>query len=136
MIGRLNHVAIAVPDLEAARHFYRVILGGHTTDPVDLVEHGVRVCVVTLPNCVIELMHPLNEQSPITSFLTRNPKGGTHHICYEVDDIIAARDQLVAKGIRVVGDGMPKTGYHGNPVLFFHPSDCLGTLIELEQTAL
>lgn len=133
MIGRLNHVAIAVPDLEAASGVYRDTLGGQVTDPVDVPEHGVTTVFVELPNTKIELLRPLGESSPITSFLDRNPTGGIHHICYEVDDILTARDQLVDEGMRILGDGEPKIGAHGKPVLFLHPKDFCGTLVELEQ---
>lgn len=134
MIGRLNHVAIAVPDLEAARARYRDLLGARVSAPVDLPEHGVTTVFVELPNAKIELLHPLGEASPIAGFLARNPDGGIHHICYEVDDIVAARDRLVAGGARVLGDGEPKPGAHDKPVLFVHPKDLDGTLVELEQT--
>ena len=134
MIGRLNHVAIAVPDLEAARARYRDLLGARVSAPVDLPEHGVTTVFVELPNTKIELLHPLGEASPIKQFLARNPDGGIHHICYEVDDIVAARDRLVAGGARILGDGEPKPGAHDKPVLFVHPKDLDGTLVELEQT--
>lgn len=133
MIGRLNHVAIAVPDLAAASALYRGTLGAAVSDPVDLPEHGVTTVFVTLPNTKLELLHPLGEGSPIAGFLARNPAGGIHHLCYEVDDIGAARDRLVAEGARVLGDGEPRPGAHGKPVLFLHPKDFLGTLVELEQ---
>ena len=133
MIGNLNHVAIAVPDLEAAVAQYRQVLGATVSEPVDQPAHGVTVVFVTLPNTKIELLHPLGEESPIGNFLDRNPAGGIHHICYEVADIFAARDRLVAEGARVLGDGEPKTGAHDKPVLFLHPKDFCGTLIELEQ---
>ena len=133
MIGCLNHVAIAVPDLTAASALYRGTLGATVSDPVDLPEHGVTTVFVTLPNTKLELLHPLGEGSPIAGFLARNPAGGIHHLCYEVDDIAAARDQLLADGARVLGDGEPRPGAHGKPVLFLHPKDFLGTLIELEQ---
>jgi len=134
MIGRLNHVAIAVPDLAAAIALYRDTLGGKVSAPLDQPEHGVTVVFVELPNTKIELLHPLGANSPIANFLERNVSGGIHHICYEVDDIIAARDRLKANGARVLGDGEPKIGAHGKPVLFLHPKDFVGTLIELEQS--
>ena len=133
MIGRLNHVAIAVPDLAAASALYRGTLGAEVSDPLDLPEHGVTTVFVTLPNTKLELLHPLGEGSPIAGFLAKNPAGGIHHLCYEVDDIRAARDRLVVEGARVLGDGEPRPGAHGKPVLFLHPKDFLGTLIELEQ---
>jgi methylmalonyl-CoA/ethylmalonyl-CoA epimerase len=133
MIGRLNHVAIAVPDLAAATALYRDTLGGRVSPPQAQPKHGVTVVFVELPNAKIELLHPLGEGSPIASFLERNPSGGIHHICYEVDDIIAARDHLRGQGARVLGDGEPKIGAHDKPVLFLHPKDFVGTLIELEQ---
>lgn len=133
MIGRLNHVAIAVPDLEAAGAMYRNALGARVTEPQDLPAHGVTVVFVELENSKIELLHPLGEGSPIQTFLDRNPAGGMHHVCYEVDDIHAARDRLVAEGARVLGDGEPKNGAHDKPVLFLHPKDFAGTLVELEQ---
>ncbi|SKA05472.1 methylmalonyl-CoA epimerase [Consotaella salsifontis] len=133
MIGRLNHVAIAVPDLRAASRLYSETLGAEVSAVTDLPEHGVSVVFVTLPNTKIELMAPLGDGSPILGFLERNPSGGMHHVCYEVDDIIAASDQLVAKGARVLGE--PRTGAHGLPVLFLHPKDFHGTLIELEEVA-
>ena len=133
MIGRLNHVAIAVPDLDAAIKQYRDTLGADVGAPQDLPEHGVTVVFITLPNTKIELLHPLGENSPITGFLEKSPSGGIHHICYEVDDILKARDHLLASGARVLGDGKPKTGAHGKPVLFLHPKDFTGTLVELEQ---
>ncbi len=133
MIGRLNHVAIAVPDIEKGIRLYTDVFGAKVSKPVDLPEHGVRVVFIELPNTKIELLEPLGENSPITAFLNKNPAGGMHHVCYEVDDIITARDKLVAKGLRVLGDGEPKIGAHGNSVLFLHPKDGLGTLIELEQ---
>ncbi len=135
MIGRVNHVAIAVPDVEAASAIWQTSLGADCSQPKDLPEHGVRLVFVTAPNAKIELMEPLGEESPIMSFLRRNPDGGIHHICYEVDDILAARDRLVGEGTRVVGDGTPRTGAHGNPVLFLHPKDFCGTLIELEEVS-
>ncbi len=133
MIGRLNHVAIAVPDLAAASAQYRATLGARVSKPVDQSAHGVTVVFVELANTKIELLHPLGENSPIAAFLERNPSGGMHHICFEVEDILAARDRLVAAGARVLGDGEPKTGAHDKPVLFLHPKDFSGTLIELEQ---
>jgi methylmalonyl-CoA/ethylmalonyl-CoA epimerase len=133
MIGRLNHVAIAVPDLEAASARYRDTLGADVGAPRDQPEHGVTVVFIELPNTKIELLHPQGENSPIQGFLDRNPAGGIHHVCYEVDDIGAARDRLQAAGARVLGSGEPRTGAHGKPVLFLHPKDFNGTLIELEQ---
>lgn len=133
MIGKLNHVAIAVPDLPAAIALYRDSLGASVSAPQDLPEHGVTVVFVTLPNTKIELLHPLGAASPIAGFLAKNPDGGIHHMCFEVDDITAASEKLVATGARVLGDGSPKIGAHGKPVLFLHPKDFTGTLIELEQ---
>jgi methylmalonyl-CoA/ethylmalonyl-CoA epimerase len=133
MIGRLNHVAIAVRDLNAAVATYKNALGAKVTPPTPQPEHGVTVVFVELPNTKIEFLEPLGENSPIAKFLERNPDGGIHHVCYEVDDILAARDQLKAQGARVLGDGNPKIGAHGKPVLFLHPKDFLGTLTELEQ---
>ena len=133
MIGRLNHVAIAVPDLEAAAAQYRDVLGAKVNSPQDEPDHGVTVVFIELPNTKIELLYPLGENSPIQGFLDKNPSGGIHHICYEVDDILAARDQLQASGARVLGSGEPKIGAHGKPVLFMHPKDFTGTLVELEQ---
>lgn len=133
MIGRLNHVAIVVPDLAAAAQTYRDLLGACISEPDTLPEHGVSVVFVELPNTKIELIEPLGESSPVAGFLAKMPQGGLHHICFEVDDIVAARDHLVASGARVLGDGEPKTGAHGKPVIFLHPKDFLGTLIELEQ---
>ena len=133
MIGRLNHVAVAVPDLAAAVAQYRDTLGARVSAPDALPEHGVTVVFVTLANTKIELLEPLGAGSPIAKFLERNPAGGVHHLCYEVDDIIAARDKLEAGGARVLGDGEPKLGAHGKPVIFLHPKDFCGTLIELEQ---
>jgi len=133
MIGRLNHVAIAVPDLAAAAARYRDVLGAEVSDPVDQPAHGVTVVFVTLPNSKVELLAPLGEGSPIAGYLVRNPGGGIHHLCYEVDDIYAARDRLQAAGARVLGDGEPRIGAHDKPVLFLHPKDFFGTLIELEQ---
>ena len=133
MIGRLNHVAIAVKDLKAAADVYRVTLGAEVSEPIAQPEHGVTVVFVTLPNTKVELLAPLGPTSPIARFLERNADGGIHHLCYEVDDIIAARDRLRSQGARVLGDGQPKTGAHGKPVLFLHPKDFCGTLVELEE---
>ncbi|HWN49967.1 MAG TPA: methylmalonyl-CoA epimerase [Xanthobacteraceae bacterium] len=133
MIGRLNHVAIAVRDIAAAARVYRETLGAEVSAAVAQTEHGVTTVFITLPNTKIELLEPLGAASPIAKFLERNPDGGIHHVCYEVDDIIAARDRLRAEGARVLGDGEPKMGAHGKPVLFLHPKDFLGTLVELEQ---
>ncbi len=133
MIGRLNHVAIAVPDIAAASATYRETLGADVSAPVDLPAHGVTTVFVNLPNTKIELLQPLGEASPIAGYLAKNPSGGIHHVCYEVPDILAARDVLKARGLRVLGDGEPKTGAHGKPVLFLHPKDAHGTLVELEQ---
>lgn len=133
MIGRLNHVAIAVPDLDAAKKVYAETLGARISPPLDLPEHGVTTIFVELPNTKIELLQPLGDRSPIAAFLQRHPEGGIHHLCYEVDDIIAARDRLKAEGARVLGDGEPRIGAHGRPVLFLHPKDFLGTLVELEE---
>ncbi|NBB69473.1 MAG: methylmalonyl-CoA epimerase [Alphaproteobacteria bacterium] len=133
MIGRLNHVAIAVPDLEAATAKYRDVLGATVSAPQDEPDHGVTVVFIELPNTKVELLYPLGEKSPIQGFLDKNPQGGIHHVCYEVDDIIAARDQLKETGARVLGDGEPKIGAHKKPVLFLHPKDFAGTLVELEQ---
>ena len=133
MLGRLNHVAIAVPDLAAASAQYRTMLGADVTDPQALPEHGVTVVFIKLPNTKIELLEPLGEGSPIAAFLSKNPSGGMHHVCYEVEDILAARDRLRNEGARVLGDGEPKIGAHGKPVLFLHPKDFCGTLVELEQ---
>jgi len=133
MIGRLNHIAIAVPDLEAAAAQYRDVLGAKVSPPQDEPNHGVTVIFVELPNTKIELLYPMGDDSPIQSFLDRNPAGGMHHICYEVEDIIAARDKLKAEGARVLGSGEPKIGAHGKPVLFLHPKDFCGALTELEQ---
>ncbi len=133
MIGRLNHVAIAVPDLEAAAATYGGVLGAKVSDPVPQPDHGVTVIFVELPNTKIELLHPLGEGSPIQGFLDKNPTGGIHHVCYEVDDILVARDRMVAEGKRVLGNGEPKIGAHNKPVLFLHPKDFNGTLVELEQ---
>ncbi|MDV7338846.1 methylmalonyl-CoA epimerase [Terasakiella sp. A23] len=133
MIGRLNHIAIAVPDLEAASKTYAQTLGAKVNPPQDEPDHGVTVVFVELPNTKVELLYPLGENSPIQGFLDKNPAGGIHHICYEVDDIIEARDKLKAEGARVLGSGEPKIGAHGNPVLFLHPKDFNGALVELEQ---
>jgi len=133
MIGRLNHVAIAVPDLDAAEKTYRDILGGTVSDRIDEPDHGVTVVFVELPNTKIELLYPLGEASPIAGFLEKNPSGGMHHVCYEVDDIMVARNKMIETGARVLGSGEPKIGAHGKPVLFLHPKDFCGTLIELEQ---
>jgi methylmalonyl-CoA/ethylmalonyl-CoA epimerase len=133
MIGRLNHVAIAVPDAAAASATYRTVLGASVRPPQAEPAHGVTVVFIDLPNTKIELLEPLGADSPINGFLAKNPSGGIHHVCYEVDDIIAARDRLVASGARILGDGEPKIGAHGKPVLFLHPKDFNGTLIELEQ---
>lgn len=133
MIGRLNHVAIAVKDLAAATALYRDTLGARVSQPLPQAEHGVTVVFVELPNTKVELLEPLGAESPIAKFLERNPDGGIHHICYEVDDILAARDRLKATGARVLGSGEPRIGAHGKPVLFLHPKDFNGTLVELEQ---
>ena len=133
MIGRLNHVAIVVPDLESASSLYRNILGAAVSAPMKQPEHGVVTVFVELENSKVELLHPLGEDSPIARFLVRHPDGGIHHMCYEVEDINAARDQLLTGGYRILGSGEPRMGAHGKPVLFLHPKDFLGTLIELEQ---
>lgn len=133
MIGRLNHVAIAVPDLAAAAATYRGALGAKVSEPAQVPEHGVTVVFVELPNTKIELLEPLGEGSPIAGFVAKNPSGGIHHLCYEVEDILAAREQLKASGARVLGDGEPRIGAHGKPVLFLHPKDFNGALVELEQ---
>ena len=133
MIGRLNHVAIVVRDLAASTAVYAETLGAKVSAPIALPEHGVRIVFVELPNTKIELLEPLSPASPVAKFLERNPDGGIHHVCYEVDDILVARDRLKAQGARVLGDGEPKIGAHGKPVLFLHPKDFLGTLVELEQ---
>lgn len=133
MIGNLNHIAIAVPDLDQAMDLYKGTLGADVGDKLDQPDHGVTVVFITLPNTKIELIHPLGDDSPIAKFLVKNPDGGIHHICYEVDDIIKVRDKLIATGARILGDGPPKIGAHGKPVLFLHPKDFTGTLIELEQ---
>ena len=133
MLGRLNHVAIAVADAEKAAKIYGTAFGAEISATVPLPEHGVITVFATLPNTKIEFIQPLGDASPIAKFIDRNPDGGIHHICYEVPDIIAARDTLVAEGARVLGDGTPKIGAHGKPVLFLHPKDFFGTLVELEQ---
>ncbi|WP_337183892.1 methylmalonyl-CoA epimerase [Shinella sp.] len=133
MLGKVNHIAIAVPDLAAAIATYRDTLGATVSAAEALPEHGVTVVFVELPNTKVELLEPLGEASPIAAFLQKSPAGGMHHVCYEVDDILAARDKLVASGARVLGDGNPKIGAHGKPVLFLHPKDFQGTLVELEQ---
>jgi methylmalonyl-CoA/ethylmalonyl-CoA epimerase len=133
MIGRLNHVAIAVPDLAAASALYRDILGATVSAPVPQPDHGVTTVFIELPNTKVELIAPLGDNSPIAAFLARQPSGGIHHLCYEVDDIAAAVADLSAKGARVLGDGRPRIGAHGRPVVFLHPKDFLGTLIELEE---
>jgi methylmalonyl-CoA/ethylmalonyl-CoA epimerase len=133
MIGRLNHVALAVPDLAAAAALYADILGAEVSEPVDLPDHGVSTVFVSLPNTKIELLHPLGENSPIAGFLARNAAGGVHHVCYEVADIDAASERLQAEGLRLLGDGKPRLGAHGKPVLFLHPKDLCGTLVEIEQ---
>jgi methylmalonyl-CoA/ethylmalonyl-CoA epimerase len=134
VIGRLNHVAIVVPDLAKAASLYRETLGALVSVPLALPAHGVTVVFVELPNTKIELLEPLGADSPVAGFLAKNPSGGMHHVCYEVADIRAARDRLKEAGARVLGDGEPKTGAHDRPVLFLHPKDFCGTLIELEQT--
>lgn len=133
MIGRLNHVAIAVPDITAASAIYRDTLGAKLSGAQAQPDHGVTTVFIELPNSKIELLEPLGETSPLIGFLQKNPGGGIHHVCYEVEDIIAARDHLLASGARVLGDGNPKIGAHGKPVLFLHPKDFCGTLVELEQ---
>ena len=133
MLGRVNHIAIAVPDLAQATAIYRDVLGARVSQPQPLPEHGVTVVFVELDNTKVELLEPLGGDSPIAAFLERSPSGGMHHICYEVSDILAARDQLTASGLRVLGDGNPKKGAHGKPVLFLHPKDMNGTLVELEE---
>ena len=133
MIGRLNHVAVAVRDLASAARVYRETLGAEVSAPQAMPEHGVTVVFVTLPNTKVELLEPLGEDSPIAGFLAKAPEGGMHHVCYEVDDILAARDRLVGQGARVLGTGEPRIGAHGKPVLFLHPKDFCGTLVELEQ---
>ena len=133
MIGRLNHVAIAVRDIAKAARVYRDVLGAEVSEAVPQPEHGVTTVFITLPNTKIELIAPLGDNSPIAKFLERSPDGGIHHVCYEVDDILAARDAVRSRGARVLGDGEPKIGAHGKPVLFLHPKDFCGTLIEIEQ---
>ncbi len=133
MIGRLNHVAIAVPDLNTAITIYRKTLGATVSDPMSEPDHGVTIVFVELPNTKIELLHPLGECSPVAAFLEKNPSGGIHHVCYEVEDIFQARAQMLDQGARALGSGEPKIGAHGKPVLFLHPKDFCGTLIELEQ---
>ncbi len=133
MIGRLNHVAIAVPDLMEAAAQYKQMLGASVGEPQEEPDHGVTVIFIELPNTKIELLHPLGKNSPISAFLEKNPSGGIHHVCYEVQDIIKARDHLSSEGVRILGSGEPKIGAHGKPVLFLHPKDFTGTLIELEQ---
>lgn len=133
MIGRLNHVAVAVRSIEAASMVYREVLGAEVSAPEQIAEHGVTAVFITLPNTKIELLEPLGQASPIAKFLEKNPDGGIHHVCYEVDDILTARDRLIGSGARVLGDGEPKIGAHGKPVLFLHPKDFCGTLVELEQ---
>ncbi len=133
MIGKLNHVAIAVPDLEASAAVYRNVLGAKVSEPQDEAEHGVTVIFIELPNTKVELLYPLGDHSPIQGFLDKNPGGGIHHVCYEVENIYEARDRLKSEGMRVLGDGEPKLGAHKNPVLFLHPKDFCGTLVELEQ---
>ena len=133
MIGRLNHIAIVVPDLLAAADIYKASLGAIVSEINELPEHGVRLVFVELPNCKIELLHPLDDASPVFSFLEKNPSGGMHHLCYEVDNIYESVKRLKMDGARVLGDGWAKIGAHGKPVIFLHPKDFLGTLIELEQ---
>jgi methylmalonyl-CoA/ethylmalonyl-CoA epimerase len=135
VLGRLNHVAIAVPNIAAASAIYRETLGADVSEPQSLTDHGVTVVFVDLGNTKVELLEPLGESSPIAAFLEKNPSGGMHHICYEVEDIFKARDHLIKEGARVLGDGKPKLGAHGKPVLFLHPKDFCGTLVELEQSA-
>ena len=134
MIGRLNHVAIVSPDLAASAKQYQEVFGAKVSEPKPMPEHGVTVVFVELPNTKVELMEPLGEASTVAAFLTKNPAGGMHHVCYEVEDILAARDALKAKGARVLGDGQPKIGAHGKPVLFLHPKDFSGALVEIEQS--
>jgi methylmalonyl-CoA/ethylmalonyl-CoA epimerase len=133
MLGRLNHIAIAVPDIATASAVYRDTLGANVSAPLALPEHGVTVVFIDMGNSKVELLEPLGNSSPISAFLEKSPSGGMHHLCYEVDDILAARDRLKAQGARVLGDGNPKIGAHGKPVLFLHPKDFCGTLVELEQ---
>ena len=135
MLGRLNHVALAVPDLAAASRTYRETLGARVSDPQALPEHGVTVVFVDLPNARVELLEPLGDNSPVAAFLARNPDGGMHHLCYEVYDINSARADLMRQGARILGSGEPKIGAHGNPVIFLHPKDFAGTLIELEEVS-
>ena len=134
MIGKLNHVAIAVPNLVEASSVYNDVLGAKVSEPIAMPEHGVTTVFVELPNTKIELLEALGEDSPIAKFIENNPKGGMHHICYEVEDIFKARDEMIAKGVTVLGSGEPKNGAHNKPVIFMHPKDFMGTLIELEQT--
>jgi methylmalonyl-CoA/ethylmalonyl-CoA epimerase len=133
MIGRLNHVAIAVPDVAAAARLYRETLGASVSEPIHQPDHGVTTVFITLPNTKVELLEPLGAASPIARFLERNPGGGIHHVCYEVDNLMLARDRLAASDARVLGDGNPRIGAHGKPVLFLHPKDFCGTLVELEE---
>ena len=133
MIGCLNHVAIVVPDLDAAASKYKLILGASVSEPQELPDHGVKLVFVELPNTKIELLHPIKTNSPISQFLARNPAGGIHHVCYEVDDIEVAAGTLIEQGAAILGDGKPKIGAHGKPVLYLHPKELFGTLIELEQ---
>ena len=133
MIGKLNHIAIAVPNLEIASNLYSIILGAEVSDPVDLPQHGVTTVFVNLSNTKIELLHPLGDESPIAKFLEKNSSGGIHHVCYEVEDIYEARHRLINQGMRILGDGEPQIGAHGKPVLFLHPKDFCGTLVEIEQ---
>ena len=133
MLGRLNHVAIVVPDLAAATALYRDTMGATVSESVDQPDHGVTTVFIELPNTKIELLHPLGENSPVAAFLAKNPSGGMHHVCYEVEDIEAAVAQVTAGGMRVLGDGKPRIGAHGKPVVFLHPKDACGTLVELEQ---
>lgn len=133
MIGKINHIAIAVPDLESASKTYKDILGANVSNPVAMPDHGVTTVFVELPNTKIELLEPLGSDSPIHKFLEKNPKGGMHHICYEVDDIYDARDQLIKNGAKILGSGEPSVGAHDKPVLFLHPRDFCGTLVEIEQ---
>ena len=133
MIGKLNHIAIAVPNLEIASNLYSIILGAEVSDPVDLPQHGVTTVFVNLSNTKIELLHPLGDESPIAKFLEINSSGGIHHVCYEVEDIYEARHRLINQGMRILGDGEPQIGAHGKPVLFLHPKDFCGTLVEIEQ---
>jgi len=133
MIGKLNHIAIAVPNLVEASSVYNDVLGAKVSEPIAMPEHGVTTVFVELPNTKIELLEALGEDSPIAKFIENNPKGGMHHICYEVEDIFKARDEMIAKGVTVLGSGEPKNGAHNKPVIFMHPKDFMGTLIELEQ---